>query len=67
MNENAGPDFWAEGARMRETAVAWCDHPATAGTARQLLGNDLPEFRRYNAQQAERCRRTAAAMRGGTP
>jgi hypothetical protein len=69
MNEDeavAGPRFWDDGVRCHEHAADFCrDSPQTA--ARHLEGETPADAERRYRQQAERCRRVAAAMRGGTP
>ncbi len=66
MSEDAGPEFWDEGARQATNTADWCRRTFAEGRYVVLTpGDTLPQVvRRYEAE-AERRRRVAAAMRGG--
>lgn len=64
MDEDAGPGFWEEEAARHERMAAWA--VSSEQPRRWPPTVDTPEAcARRHRQSAERCRRVAAAMRGG--
>ncbi len=66
MSENAGPEFWDEGAVQAQDVADWIRGRIRVGRTVVAAPGETPaDAQRRFAAGAERRRRIAAAMRGG--